>query len=103
MSDQSYIINGQIVEEVELSLRDLSRSCQVDAEWLLVLIDEGVLEPLEPESPWRFSGISIRRVRTVQRLQKDLGVNIAGAALVLDLLAEVDALKTRLAVLETGE
>ena len=40
-----------------------------------------------------FSAIELRRARTAMRLQRDLGVNLAGIALILDLLDEVDTLR----------
>jgi len=34
----------------------------------------------------------VRRVRCAQRLEQDLGVNVAGAALAIDLLEELERL-----------
>jgi chaperone modulatory protein CbpM len=55
------------------------------------------VEPIgrRPES-WQFRGVSLRRIRCAQRLEDDLGVNTAGVALVLDLLEELEELRTRL-------
>jgi chaperone modulatory protein CbpM len=39
-------------------------------------------------------------VRIVQRLESDLGLNLAGAALALELLEEVEDLRHRIAALE---
>jgi chaperone modulatory protein CbpM len=44
----------------------------------------------------RFSAASIVRVQKANRLQRDLGVNLAGTALVLDLLDRIEALEARL-------
>ncbi|NOY62119.1 MAG: MerR family transcriptional regulator [Gammaproteobacteria bacterium] len=102
MSVKSYVFSGHIIEEeVELSLAELSQACCVNAEWLMALVDEGVLEPLAGERCWRFGGASLYRARTIQRLQHDLGVNVAGAALALELLEEIDTLRARLAALES--
>ena len=51
------------------------------------MVEEGILDP-EGENPetWRFPGTSLTHVRIVVRLQRDLGINLAGTALVLDLL-----------------
>jgi len=104
MADQSYVVSGYIVEEeIEFSLGDLSQACRVNAEWLITLVGEGIIEPLDKSARWRFGGHCARRVRTVQRLQQDLGVNLAGAALALDLLTEVAELKARLSVLDPGD
>jgi len=96
------LLSGELLEEdVELTLADLCRACQLPAEQLLDLVEQGVVEPQGGDpSHWRFSGISIRRVRCAQRLEHDLGVNHAGAALALELLEELDQLRTRLRRLE---
>ena len=46
---------------------------------------------------WRFSASCLRRARIAQRLECDLGVNLAGAALALELLDEVERLSAKLA------
>lgn len=86
-----------VEEDMELTLADLCRACQLPAERVFELVDEGVIEPLGREpARWRFRAVSVRRVRCVQRLERDLGVNVAGAALVLDLLDELERLRGRL-------
>ncbi|HGX93159.1 MAG TPA: MerR family transcriptional regulator [Candidatus Tenderia sp.] len=104
MSVESYVFSGCVIEEeVQLSLAELSQACCVNGEWLMALVDEGILEPLPGQPQWRFSGESVHRARTVQRLQQDLGVNMAGAALALELLKEINTLRQRLAMLEPDE
>lgn len=84
-------------EAEEITLADLTRACHVHAEWVMELIEEGVLEPRGPGSPqWRFSATSIVRVQKARRLQRDLGVNLPGIALALQLLDRIDALESRL-------
>ena len=96
------ILTGIIVEEnVVFTLHELSDACGKPPEWILALVDEGVIEPLgSDQGHWKFSGYCLRKVRVVQHLQADLGVNLAGAGLALDLLEEVEALRNRIAVLE---
>src|SRR4051812_19943217 len=94
-------LKGVILEEqVEVTLAEISRSCAVHAECIIELVEEGVLAPhgREPRA-WRFDGIQIRRASVALRLQRDLGLNLAGVALALDLLDELNALRTRLNVL----
>lgn len=81
-----------------LSLPDLCRFCQADEAWVIELVEHGVLEPKGSSvEHWHFVGTNIVRARKAQRLTRDLGVNIAGVALVLDLLDERDAVMRRLA------
>lgn len=96
------VLTGIIVEDnVVFTLEELSAACGKPAEWILALVDEGVIEPTgSDQGHWKFSGYCLRRVRVVQHLQADLGVNLAGAALALDLLEEVEDLRNRIATLE---
>lgn len=92
------IVNGIILEDAaRLTLRELCDACAVNAEFIAELVDEGVLEPAGMEkSHWCFTGFTLHRVRTAKRLQRDLGVNLAGVALALELLDEVRQLRVRL-------
>ena len=92
------ILSGYIVEnETRLSLRQLCDSCAVRAEYIIELVDEGFIEPSGVErSHWCFNGISIRRVQKAKRLQHDLGVNLAGVALAIELIDEIESLRARL-------
>lgn len=91
------LLNGELLEEdVELSLAEICQACRVPAEQIVELVSEGVIEPIgQGHRQWRFRAISVRRVRCALRLQHDLGVNIAGAALALDLLEELAQLRAR--------
>ncbi len=99
------ILSGVIVEEsAELSLHELSHACSTSTEWLIELVEEGVLEPLgQKPAQWRFSGASLKRARTARRLHEDLRVNLAGVALALDLIEEIESMRERLRRLETPE
>ena len=86
-------------EQTELTLTEVSRACAVQVESIVELVDEGVLQP-RGEDPygWRFSGLHMQRTRVAWRLQRDLGVNPAGAALALQLLDEISALEAQLRI-----
>lgn len=96
--DQTAQITGFILEEQSgLSLDDLCRACAAQAERIIELVNEGVLAPVgAAPDDWRFTGIHLHRARVALRLETDLGVNLAGAALALELLDELDALRERL-------
>lgn len=98
-------LSGILLDErTELSLNDLCRACSSSAEWVIELVEEGVLEPLGREqSHWRFRATSLPRARTAMRLQHDLGINLAGVALALDLLDEIETLRTRLCRFESDD
>jgi ATP-dependent Clp protease ATP-binding subunit ClpB len=62
-----------------------------------------VVEGLEPRGQepgqWRFRGQALRRIDRALNLQRDLDINLAGVELVLDLLDEIDALRSRVRTL----
>lgn len=104
MTEMRQTVQGIVIEEsVEITSGELCQACAVRREWLIELVEEGVLEPqgLAPEQ-WRFPADSLRRARIVRRLQHDLGLNLAGAALALELLEENEAIRARLARLSAS-
>jgi len=93
-------LRGQLVEEQTLiSLEELCRNCTLETTEIITLVEEGILDPCSgrPEpaaaSHWQFHISSVKRVRIAVHLQRDLGVNLAGAALALDLLDQISELK----------
>ncbi len=90
-------LSGIILEEqTGLTLADVCRACAVHAEYIIELVEEGVLVPVGREPVyWRFNGVHMRRANVAMRLQRDLGINLAGVALALQLLDEIEALRAR--------
>jgi chaperone modulatory protein CbpM len=79
-------------DEVLLTLEELVLVCAVTPEWVRVRVEEGLVAAA-PE--WRFSTISVRRVRRMVALERDFDAAPELAALVADLLEELDALRAR--------
>ena len=98
------LLNGDILEEQGgLTLGELCRACRVPAEVVIEMVEHGLIEPAGRDpARWRFAGVSVQRVRCAQRLRRDLGVNLAGAALAVELLDEMEHLRARLRRLEAG-
>jgi len=98
-------LTGVVLDErTELSLTELSRACSTSTEWLIELVHEGVLEPVgQQQIHWRFSGTSLKRARTARRLQHDLNINLAGVALALDLIDEIETMRERLRRFEIND
>ena len=80
-----------------LSLAEISSSFGVSKEIVLEIIDEGIVSVQRDEKDHlRFDEHSLRQIRTVLRLNQDLGVNVAGAGLALQLLEEIEHLRSLL-------
>lgn len=84
-------------EQTDLTLREVSQACAVRfaaAGYQHAFVDQ--FEDGFDAHRWRFTGTHLRRATVAIRLQRDLGVNLAGAALALELLDEVAMLRARL-------
>ncbi|HPE58721.1 MAG TPA: chaperone modulator CbpM [Thiolinea sp.] len=99
-SELNTVLAGEVLnEDSEITLLELCRTCSVQAETIEALIEHGILEPSGTQgSHWRFQTTSIRRTRVALRLRQQLGVNLAGAALALELMERIDVLEQRLRV-----
>ncbi len=102
-SEKSKLLSGDLLDEdVEMTLAQLCQACELSEEEIIELVEQGIIDPLGPEpAEWRFVSVSLRRVRITRNLQRDLGVNAPGAALALELIEEIEELRTRLRRLET--
>ena len=99
MSDRdTTALSGFIFDEsTEITFIELIEVCGIEPKLVGDMIDEGILEPLsDHRDNQSFSYSSIRRTRTVIHLQRDLGLNLAGAALALELLDQISNLQAQL-------
>lgn len=88
---------GAIFDDLtDLALGDFCALVGVPSQHVVELVAEGIIEPLggAPEN-WVFSGTCVLRARRAHRLQSELGLNLAGVALVLPLLEELRELRKR--------
>ena len=98
MKNKSTVSGYILEEEASLSLAELCVICQAPAELIIRLIDFGVISPAEGKNSrqWRFHRGTLIRADKALRLKRDLGVNLAGAALALELLDEISELRQKL-------
>jgi chaperone modulatory protein CbpM len=93
-------LHGAIVEEsAVLTVKDLSRICAVDERHIVEFVEEGVLHVVETTAAeWHFTGAALRRARLALRLERDLELNLAGVALALELIEELQRLRREVRV-----
>jgi chaperone modulatory protein CbpM len=84
-----------------LALQELAHACGADAAWVVQLVEIGIVEAAPADAPperWRFESPALQSALEARRLERDFGVGLDAAALILDLRHEVRRLKSRLAV-----
>ena len=99
-SSDDQALSGAIFEESALlTVKDLSRICAVDERHIVEFVEEGVLNVVEvAAAEWHFTGATLRRARLALRLERDLEINLAGVALALELMEELERLRRELNV-----
>jgi len=91
------ILPGSLMEETWLTLDQVAAACPVEPAWLLAHIEAGLFPHAESVAGvWRFSGPALRRARRMRQLERDFDAVPELAALVADLLEEMDELRVRL-------
>ena len=92
--DENALTGVVFDETVEITVTELCEVCSVERTLIEQLVAEGILDPVghQPDE-LHFHYTSVRRTRTVVRLQHDLGINLAGAALALELLDRIETLR----------
>jgi chaperone modulatory protein CbpM len=83
-----------------VTLVELCAYTQLSQRDVAVMIDIGLLEPIEIKASTQFSARDLRRAQIAKRLMRDLNVNLDGAAMILELLDERDTLHSRINMLE---
>lgn len=78
------------------TLREVCELCGADERIVVAMIREGIVDPAGQGTELHVDGRALSRIRVAVRLQRDLGVNLPGAALALDLLDELETLRRRL-------
>jgi chaperone modulatory protein CbpM len=95
VSERETLTGVVLDESLTLSLHEVCEICGLEEDIVIEMVHEGVAEPLDAQAgAWRFSGVAVARLRTARRLQRDLHVNLPGAALALDLLEEISRLES---------
>jgi chaperone modulatory protein CbpM len=84
-----------------IAATEVCQLCRIAPETALELAALGIVASREPlPGHWEFAATALPRLRVVGRLMHDLGVNVSGAALAVELLETQRALERRIRHLE---
>jgi chaperone modulatory protein CbpM len=102
MHDRPILI-GALLEDACLTLEQLCSACAVSPEWVAGHVLEGRVRPTgDRPSQWRFGSRDLWRVHQIRRLEIAFDAEPELAALVADLLEELDTLRARLRRIGAG-
>ncbi|HJX57321.1 MAG TPA: chaperone modulator CbpM [Thiobacillus sp.] len=91
------VLTGSFMEETWLTLEQVAAACAVEPQWLLAHIEAGQFPHAESAAGvWRFSSACLLRARRMHQIERDFDAVPELAALVADMLEEMDALRARL-------
>jgi DNA-binding transcriptional MerR regulator len=89
------IAAGPFAQEVRLSAAELAAAAGLSPAMLARLVRLGLLEPAAGTN--EFYSADVLRLRRMLRLRRDLGVNLTGAAIIVDLLERLERLEADIA------
>lgn len=91
------ILVGSPLDDNWLTLEQVAAVCPVEPRWLLRHIEAGHFPTTESVAgTWRFNAAGLKRARRMWQLERDFDAEPELAALVADLLEEMDRLRARL-------
>ena len=92
----SLTIGVCLIDQQALELEAFAAACGTEVEFVRLLVDEGLVQPVALQPAWRFGGEELARVRRICRLQRDFEANLQSVAVMLDLIDEIERLRARL-------
>ena len=97
--EQQRIYEARVLDDtIAVHVDEFCARLRVERQWIVELVELGALEPRGGAEPatWVFPISEVPRVRAMARLVHDLGVNLPGAAIILELVEERRRLLARL-------
>jgi len=100
MAKQGLVIIADYSQETPLTLTEICHICNISGDFIRDLIEFEIIHPKgELPAEWLFELRELQRIKTALRLQRDLEVNLAGVAVVLNLLEELEDLRAQVQLL----
>jgi len=96
MNTSSIAVGVCLTEDHALELEAFAAACGTEVEFVRLVVDEGLVQPVALQPAWRFGGEELARVRRICRLQRDFEANLQSVAVMLDLLDEIERLRAQL-------
>lgn len=101
MAKKEIMIFADYSHAVSMTLQEVCDICGVSQQFVGDLIDYDIIHPKRiSEHEWQFTLTDFQRIKRALRIKRDLEINLAGVALVLDLLDQVEELQAEMNLFE---
>ena len=102
MERVSHVLEARVLGDADwIAATEICQLCRIDLDAMMELAALGVVEPRETvPGEWQVQAKALPRLRVVGRLMQDLGVNVSGAALAVELIEARRELEGRIRALE---
>jgi chaperone modulatory protein CbpM len=96
MSEHEVVV-GIALEGACLTVEQIAAACAVQPDWVVRRVEEGLFPAVPgPAGEWRFGVTALRRARRIREIERAFEAMPELAALVADMLEEMDELRARL-------
>ena len=97
MTGKDTVVVAALLEDACLTIEQFCTVCAIEEQWIIRHVEEGLFPaPGSVASEWRFSSAHLRRAQRMHALERDFDAAPELAALMADLLEEMDELRARL-------
>ncbi|WP_133128369.1 chaperone modulator CbpM [Legionella nagasakiensis] len=99
MSEKKVITGLVMDKNVSISYVEVCQKYNLSEELLTEMMEHGLFETKNLKKT-QFDYLTLNKIQSAQRLQHDLGINMPGVVLVLELLEELERVRQELGILQ---
>lgn len=101
MADKTIVAGILMDETTTISYVEVCQRCNISEEELYEMLEHGLVSQQEMQlNKFHIDAKIVARIQSACRLQNDLGINLPGVVLALELLDELEQIKGELSILQ---
>ena len=92
------VMTGDLIDQHALTIDELAYACRVSSDWVVEHVEAGLLVGEVREGGVRFASAHLTRARRLAEIEQRFDANQELAALVADMMEELEHLRSQLGV-----
>jgi chaperone modulatory protein CbpM len=94
MKNQAIIFEPEIINpDTYFTLEECCHTTKSPQSFIIELISEDIIQPQSDNSHYKFTLTHIQKIKKARSFYVDLGINLQGIALALDLLSQIEMIE----------